>query len=603
MYFSTEYADPVQLQIDPPILHSDADVESRSYLYCSVYDNGDELDNAGRQLYPVKQQSTSPEPPLVFNLPLGPGGPCPNAHVECLDGPKKGELCGGDDSFCDSSLGAGDGLCDACPVRGGVTTEDEMLILLGDYYIDDGSTAGTEITPDNVSSLDLRWDFQLPAGVTSSPTVTENFVYVSSWNGVVYALNKETGEVIWSFDTGTAASIGVQSTVTLAPGGQVLFGDSQANVYMLNGLTGEVIWQRSVGNPNVDHIWSSATVANGRVFFGVASHSDQPCTQGRTVALDLASGSPLWTRVNVPDGICRNDTSVECSSDAECGGGACVAAKGAGVTATVATDATGDSVYLNTIGCFTFPSVGDSDSILKLDAATGETIWATRVDPPEQFGFCIDSPAGAAPIECGSDAMCGDAGPCATKNFYHDFGFVNGPIPIEVPAAGGGTKTILVSGSKNGTLYALNDADGSIAWANAVLPKPLTPGFAGFGLFNGALDVEDGRIFAALYEFVPATRPRPKHLMAFDATDGSILWGADDLRPSWAHVKAANGVVFAGSNGAPVFYAHDAETGARLAEFPLPAITSSQPTVDGTSLYVGYGIFGRVGGVQAYILP
>ena len=25
--------------------------------------------------------------------------------------------------------------CDACPVRGGVTTEDEMLIMIGSYYI------------------------------------------------------------------------------------------------------------------------------------------------------------------------------------------------------------------------------------------------------------------------------------------------------------------------------------------------------------------------------------------------------------------------------------------------------------------------------------
>jgi outer membrane protein assembly factor BamB len=198
--------------------------------------------------------------------------------------------------------------------------------------------------------------------------------------------------------------------------------------------------------------------------------------------------------------------------------------------------------------------------------------------------------------------MCGDAGPCRTKAFYHDFGFVNGPIPIEVPDGGGGTKTLLVSGSKNGTLYALNEADGSIAWENAVLPKPQTPGFAGFGLFNGGLDVADGRIFAALYEFVPPINPEPPHLMAFDAADGSVLWGAE-IGPSWGHVTVANGVVFTGTNGQAVLLAYDAETGARLAELPLPAITSSKPTVDGTSLFVGYGIFGGVGGVRAYILP
>jgi hypothetical protein len=52
-----------------------------------------------------------------------------------MNGPRKGELCGGDDSFCDIPGDPGSGICDACPVRGGVTTGDEMLIALGSYYI------------------------------------------------------------------------------------------------------------------------------------------------------------------------------------------------------------------------------------------------------------------------------------------------------------------------------------------------------------------------------------------------------------------------------------------------------------------------------------
>ena len=31
------------------------------------------------------------------------------------------------------------GVCDACPVRGGVTTEDEMFILTGSYYVPEPS--------------------------------------------------------------------------------------------------------------------------------------------------------------------------------------------------------------------------------------------------------------------------------------------------------------------------------------------------------------------------------------------------------------------------------------------------------------------------------
>ena len=52
-----------------------------------------------------------------------------------MGGPRKGALCYDDDRQCDSAPGANDGVCDACPLRGGVTTEDEMFILLGAFYV------------------------------------------------------------------------------------------------------------------------------------------------------------------------------------------------------------------------------------------------------------------------------------------------------------------------------------------------------------------------------------------------------------------------------------------------------------------------------------
>lgn len=597
IYLSTEYTDPVQLQLDPPVEHDDPNVASRTYLYCSLYDNGAELDSQGQPRHPVKRQSTSPEPPLVFGLPLGPGGPCSDATVACMDGPRKGQLCGGDDAFCDGSPGAGDGACDACPVRGGVTTEDEMFILLGSYYIDDGSTAGPEITPANVGALGLKWSFPLASSVTGGPVVAGNLAYAAAWNGIVYAIHKETGAVAWSYDTGAAGVLGVQARVTVAPGGQVLVGDSMARLHFLDGQTGAVFWNVSLGNPAVDHVWSAATVANGRAFVGIASHSDNPCTNGRTVAVDLATGAVLWTRQNVPTGVCSDDTAVACTADAQCGSGICEPAVGAGVTGQVAVDASGDHVYVNTVGCFTFPSVGDSDSIMKLDAATGATEWIRRVDPPEQFGFCDVDPS----IDCGSDASCG-GGTCTPKPFYHDFGFLNGPHLVEVDDGMGGLRTLVISGSKNGTLYALDEADGSIAWTHEVQPKPVSPGFAGFGLFNGGMAVADGRIHAALYQFSPPLLPAPDHLMTFDARDGSLLW-SDEIGVSWGHVGVSNGVVFVGTNVAGQLYAYDAASGARLASFPLPAPTVTPPQVDGTSLYLGYGLGGPVGGVRAYILP
>jgi len=134
IYQSTEYTDPVQLDFDPPVLYDSPNPEDRTFLYCSLYDNGSTPSSPD-----IKRQSTSPAAPENFDLVLGfiggAGGPCGNDTVACLGGTNAGALCGGDPLACDS------GVCDACPVRGGVTTEDEMFILIGSYYVPEPAQA------------------------------------------------------------------------------------------------------------------------------------------------------------------------------------------------------------------------------------------------------------------------------------------------------------------------------------------------------------------------------------------------------------------------------------------------------------------------------
>lgn len=130
-----EYNDPAQFKFPTPLNLDSDDPAQRRFKFCSTYDNGQSVPAA------VKLNSQSPVPPS-FGV-VAPGGPCfiapPNPFafddgISCVAGPKKGQLCAGDDRVCDSAPGANDGSCDACPLKGGVTTEDEMFILLGNYY-------------------------------------------------------------------------------------------------------------------------------------------------------------------------------------------------------------------------------------------------------------------------------------------------------------------------------------------------------------------------------------------------------------------------------------------------------------------------------------
>jgi hypothetical protein len=131
IFLSTDYADPTVLVFDPPLALDGASAASRRVKYCARYDNG--ADDPTE----VKRRSTSPAPPFPVTL----GGPCGTDTVACLGGPRRGQPCGGDDRACDSRPGAHDGVCDACPLRGGVTTEDEMFLLLGSAYRVDGAAA------------------------------------------------------------------------------------------------------------------------------------------------------------------------------------------------------------------------------------------------------------------------------------------------------------------------------------------------------------------------------------------------------------------------------------------------------------------------------
>ncbi len=501
------------------------------------------------------------------------------------------------------------------------------------------------ITPANASRLAFKWDFR--AGpVTGGPAFANGMIYFGSWLGNVYALDPYTGAERWRTPLGSP----IQGGVLALSDGKVCLGDAIGRVFCLDGSDGSQLWRADVGDPAVDNIWSPPAVANGRLFIGIASHTDEPCTKGRLVALNIDTGAELWSRQTVPDKVCEKDTRIPCQSGSDCPDNTlCVDALGAGVTASPIVDPTGTYVYMNTVGCFTFPSVGDSDSVFKLNAATGAVVWKTRVNLPEQFGFCEADNS----IECGSDAMC-PTGVCrqrcvtqpavscrsdadcpgagnycrAHKDNYHDFGFLNGPLLIEAEHGKPDvcpTNTLVVSGSKNGTLYAFCETNGKIVWETPVLPTPVSPGFAGFGLFNGAITHADGLIFAALNNLIPSRvcdndhskgctsdgdcpggtcPPEPEHLMAFRATDGSIAW-SDEIGRSWGHVRVENGVVYSGTGtffgGARELYAYDAASGVRLGTFPLPISSTSRPLVVGDTVYVGYGLIGP-GGVQAFSL-
>jgi hypothetical protein len=120
-YESVLYNDPLYLSYEPPVELDGAAETDRTFRACAVYDNG--KDNPAE----VKRESNKPNTPTC-GLPFV-GCGCDPEERYCLFGENQGMACGGDDAVC------GSGVCDACDLKGGTTTDDEMFISLGSYFI------------------------------------------------------------------------------------------------------------------------------------------------------------------------------------------------------------------------------------------------------------------------------------------------------------------------------------------------------------------------------------------------------------------------------------------------------------------------------------
>jgi hypothetical protein len=147
IYENYDFADPVVRHYDPPLggpldpfgLNFDSpDPADRTVRYCATYNNGCPAsfkEEGVPCLEPgmpnVDLVTRSSRVPPVAQQFIGACDP-----VACVEPAEKiGAPCV-ENSDCDSSEGAGDGFCDACPITGGESTENEMFVLFGALYVD-----------------------------------------------------------------------------------------------------------------------------------------------------------------------------------------------------------------------------------------------------------------------------------------------------------------------------------------------------------------------------------------------------------------------------------------------------------------------------------
>jgi polyvinyl alcohol dehydrogenase (cytochrome) len=354
----------------------------------------------------------------------------------------------------------------------------------------------------------------------------------------------------------------------------------------VNATTGAPIWTTKVDNNPFAIITSGALLVQGVLYVGVASGEEaeaaftsDPCCRfrGSIVAVDAKTGQILWKTYTVPE-------------NGGVGGGY----SGGGVWGTTpAYDPQSKTVYATTGNNYSVPdsvkqcqaSGGTAsqcldpndhiDSILALDAATGQIKWATRLQEFDDWNVaCI----------FGNPANCPrDPGP--------DFDFGSGP---NLFTANG--KLVVGAGQKSGIYFALDAKTGQVLWVNQAGPGSTLGGIE----WGPATDGE--RIYVAQENFngIPYAIPGGGTITAgswaaLDPATGNTLWQvADDSHNAFGGgnalgpVTVANGVVYAPSMSGKV-RALDASTGATLWSRQLPGAAVSGAVVANGVVYWGNG--------------
>jgi outer membrane protein assembly factor BamB len=143
--------------------------------------------------------------------------------------------------------------------------------------------------------VEVAWAFEQRerGAIVSSPLVDGDRVYVAairdasfrSTSGVVYCLDRATGQELWHFDNGGGLQH-MYSSPCLAQGclylGEGMHANNLCKFYCLDAATGRKRWHFETAG----HIESSPCVADGKVFFGSGDDG--------VYCLDAATGARRW---------------------------------------------------------------------------------------------------------------------------------------------------------------------------------------------------------------------------------------------------------------------------------------------------------------------
>lgn len=338
-----------------------------------------------------------------------------------------------------------------------------------------------QIDDKNVGQLSLAWFYDLDThrGQESTPLVIDGKIYfTTAWSKVV-ALDAATGSLLWTYDPkvppewAVNACCDVVNRGVAAWGNKLFLGTLDGRLIALDIASGKPVWETLTIDRNFRYtITGAPRVVKGKVIIG--NGGAEMSVRGYVSAYHADTGKLLWRFYTVPGDPAKPFETPALKKAAQTWTGEWWKLGGGGtVWDSIVYDPELDLLYIGVGNGAPWnrrirsPKGGDNlflSSIVALKPDTGEYMWHYQETPGEMWDYTA----------------------CQT--------IVLADIPID-----GQTRKVLLHAPKNGLFYVLDRATGSLISA-----KPYT-----YVNWTSGVDIKTGRPVETPIARYPGANPAP----------------------------------------------------------------------------------------------
>jgi len=436
---------------------------------------------------------------------------------------------------------------------------------------------GGDINSSTVSRLGVAWTVPITAagtfgGYASTPIVVDDTVYTQDLNSNVQAIDLRTGDVKWEtrFDSPTVGPNG------LAVGDGRVYGGTGDGAFALDQASGRELWSKRLTRNEREGVDMAPGYKDGIVYISTVPGNARGFYRGDGVgivhALDGETGNRIWSFYTVPLSLWDPQ-----HRDINSGGG---------LWHPPAFDDDGN-IFIDVANPAPWPGTerfpwGQSrpgpnlftNSLVKLNAASGEVEWFQQVLPHDVYDWDLHLP----PVLTESDG-----------------------------------KRIVLSSGKQGYVYAFDADSGDRLWSRAVgihnghdrdnelalrgrferleMPVTVYPGI--LGGVETQMAVKDGVVYAPVVDLPIRFESQERNrldiaagrgqMVALNVKDGSQKWVHRFATPPYGAATVVNNLVFTTTFDG-MLWALDADTGEVVWSTRMRAGTNATVAVAGDTL-------------------